>query len=373
MKNQNLIRLSASAVMFSLLAACGGGGGEEGPENTIVKHDVMGVDAPQSINALAGKSIPLFASAETFGPKIASIIWTAQAANGDATGTISIGDANCRSAEMSSREVPGRTGFFVDTANCSTNATIPADAKGTFNISNIVTATDGSQRSEKFSVNVIPITSALDIAVTAKALDPVVLMQPIRLSATSTVRGVAPTTSVDTTYEWSVLYSPDNVEPALARGANLGTTSEVGVLLTKPGKYVFAVKTKAADGMKTVTKTNYVSLAADEYPTASPIGFTLNSKAEDSTVLVGSPVRLVADVGVASGIQLNSIQYQWKQIGAAQSELATIHVNEGRSIIVTSPVAGDLMFSVEATVKTGIYVEKKTSIVGFRVNSATTN
>lgn len=371
MKNQNLFRISASAVMFSLLAACGGGGGEEGPENTIVKHDVMGVDAPQSINTQAGKTIPLFASAETFGPKIQSIAWTAQAASPDASGTISITEANCRSAEMSSREVPGRTGYFVDTVSCSTNAVIPADAKGVFNISNIVTATDGSQRSEKFSVNVIPVVSTLDVAVTAKALDPVVLKQPIRLNAASTIQGVTPNTSVNTTYEWSVLYSPDNAEQALQRGAIVGTTSEVGVLLTQPGKYIFAVKTKATDNLKTITKTNYVSLVADEYPTASPIGFILNAEAEQPSVLVGSPARLIANTHTPPGVMLSSVSYEWKQIGA--STPAVIHVDNGRSIIVTSPVEGDLMFEVEATAQSGAYTEKKTAIVTLQVKAAATN
>ena len=371
MKNQNLFRISASAVMFSLLAACGGGGGEEGPENTIVKHDVMGVDAPKSINVQAGKTIPLFASAETFGPKIASIAWAAQAASSNASGSISIADSNCGSAEMSSREVPGRTGFFVDTASCSTNAIIPADAKGVFNISSIVTATDGSQRSENFSDNVIPVVSTLDVDVTAKALDPVVLKQPIRLSAVPDIQGVAPNTSVNTTYEWSVLYSPDNAEPALQRGAVLGTTAEVGVLLTQPGEYVFAVKTIANDGLKNVEKTNYVSLVADEYPTPSPLGFTLNAEAEQPSVLVGSPARLIANVRTPSDMSIDSMEYQWKQIGATTP--AVIHANNGRSIIITSPVEGNLMFSVDATIKSGLYTQKKTAIVTLRVNSATTN
>ncbi|MDD2609466.1 MAG: hypothetical protein PHX60_07165 [Giesbergeria sp.] len=370
MKNQNLFRISASAVMFSLLAACGGGGGDEGPENTIVKHDVMGVDAPKSISAQAGKTIPLFASAETFGPKIASIAWAAQAASSDASGSISIADSNCGSAETSSREVPGRTGFFVDTVSCSTDAIIPANAKGVFNISSIITATDGSQRSENFSLNVIPVTSMLDVAVTAKALDPVVLAQPIRLNAVSSIQGVAPTTSVNTTYEWSVLYSPDNAEATLQRGAVLGNTSEVGVLLTQPGKYVFAVKTRVDDGLKAVTKTNYVSLVADDYPTASPIGFALNAEAEQSSVLVGSPARLVAIPHAPSGIQIDSFEYKWTQIGATT---AVIHANNGRSVIITSPVEGDLMFSVEVTAKSGGYSEKKTALVTLRVNSATAN
>lgn len=370
MKNQNLFRISASAVMFSLLAACGGGGGDEGPENTIVKHDVMGVNAPKVISTLAGKTIPLFASAETFGPKIASIAWTAKAASSDASGSISIVDSTCSGADLSSREVPGRTGFFVDTASCTTSAVIPANAKGMFNISNVVTATDGSKRSEDFMVNVVPMQSALDVAVTAKALDPVVLTRPIRLSAVPSISGDLPNTNLDTTYEWSVLYSPDNAEPALRRGAVLGTTAEVGVLLTQPGKYVFAVKTKVADGIKTITKNNYVSLVADEYPAASPIGFTLNAEAEQPSVLVGSPARLIASANVASGTKVDSIEYNWAQIG---EENVAVHMNNGRSLIITSPVEGDLMFAVEATVKSGAYTEKKTAIVTLRVNSATTN
>lgn len=373
MKNQNILRLSACAVMFSLLAACGGGGGEEGPANTIVKHDVMGVDAPKSVTTLAGKTIPLFASAETFGPKIASIVWTAEAASADANGTISIGDANCSGAAMSSREVPGRTGFFADTASCSTNAVIPFDAKGVFNISNIVTATDGSKRVEQFTLDVKPNLSTLDFDVAAKALDPAVLTQPIRLTATPTIKGTSPNGDVKFEYEWSVLYSPENAEETLRRGAILGGAAQVGILLTKPGKYVFAVKTKLNDGPRISTKTSYVSLVADDYPVASPIGFTLNAEAEDSAVLVGAPVRLVANAAVASGVQLDSVEYTWKQIGLAASSPAIIHVNNGRSIIVTSPVIGDLMFSVEATAKSGAYEEKKMAIVSFRVNSATTN
>lgn len=369
MKNQTILRLSASAVMLSLLAACGGGGGDEGPENTIVKHDVMGVDAPKAISSLAGKSIPLFASAETFGPKITSIVWTAKSSSADAIGSLSITDGNCSNAERSSREVPGRTGFFVDTASCSTNAIIPLDAKGMFDIASIVTATDGSQRVEKFSVNILPQISMLDADVVAKALDPVVLTKPIRLNATVNLKNAMLTSSANIKYEWSVLYSPDNAEATLKRGANLGTTAEVGVLLTKPGEYIFSVKTIVTDGLKTINKTNYVSMVADEYPTESPIGFTLNAQAEESTVLVGSPVRLIANASTPSGVKLDSIEYKWKQIGT--TKFATVHVNDGRSIIITSPVAGDLMFSVEATAKSGGYTEKKTSLVTLQVNSVT--
>ena len=87
----NTLRLTLSAVMLASLAACGGGGGSgaDGPENTIVKHDVL---PAQTVTVMAGGSVPVSAYAETFGPTIKSLVWVSNAATTRAKGTLDIAD-----------------------------------------------------------------------------------------------------------------------------------------------------------------------------------------------------------------------------------------------------------------------------------------
>lgn len=367
MKTHNLFRLSAGALLLSTLAACGGGGGEEGPQNSIVKHELTPSTA--TVSVMAGQTLPLVASVETFGPKITSITWASEAATAATQGSLNIADAQCANAAMSSRSVPGSTGVFVGTAHCETNAIIPPTAKGDFNVSSIVSTDDGSQRVEKFAVTVIPKAVVRDFQLAASALDPVVLTQPIRLRATPALVAQPVSNGYKFEYGWSVLYAPANAS-TMRPGTSLGTTMETGVLLTTPGKYVFAVTVKFTDGSAdSVTKTAYVTLNADDSSVASPMGFTLNAETEQPTVFVGAPAKLTATAAVPSG-KIDSIKYEWKQV---TGPTATIINPGGSSIFVTAESPGDLLFSVKATMKSGAYTESKTDFIPLRVNPVSTN
>lgn len=380
MKNQNILRLSASAVMLSLLAACGGGGEEEGPENTIVKHEVIGnafENQNTPINVLAGQSIPLSAVAETFGPKITSIVWAADAASADSKGNLNIADAQCASAALSSREVPGRVGFFVGTARCDTTAIASNEAGGAFTISSVVTATDGSQRVEKFSVNVVPkppiiepiIPKVTDFYLSAAAIDPVALNQIIRLnSVTRYDNDVAEKPNLD--YSWSVVSSPENAD-GFEVGKIIGTEKEVGIVLKKVGKYIFALTAKMiVDDVNAITKTTYVNVVADEYSRVSPIGFKLNAKSEESTVFAGAPARLKAEFKVNQGTNFDSVVYSWSKV--AGPNVQSIEADDG-SFIVIPESEGNLLYAVEAEITSGAYKEKKIAFVSLRVESVSGN
>ncbi len=365
MKTHNLFRLSAAALLLSSLAACGGGG-EEGAQNTIVKHELT--PSTPTVSVMAGQTLPLAASVETFGPKITSVAWASEAATAATQGSLNIADAHCANAAMSSRAVPGSTGVFIATAHCETNAIIPPTAKGDFNVSSVATADDGSQSVQKFTVTVIPKSVVRDFQLAASALDPAVLTAPIRLRASPMLTTQPVSNGYKFEYDWKVLYAPSNAS-TLQAGTSLGTNSEAGVLLTTPGKYVFVVTVKFTDGADSVTKTAYVTLNADESSVVSPIGFTLNTETEQPSVFAGAPAKLTATAVVPKG-QVDSIQYEWTQL---LGPTALIINPNNSSVFVTADAPGDLLFSVKATVKSGTYTESKTSFVPLRVNPVGSN
>lgn len=366
MMTHNLFRISAAALLLSSLAACGGGG-EEGAQNTIVKHELT--PSTPTVSVMAGQTLPLAASVETFGPKITSVAWASEAATAAAQGSLNIADAHCANAAMSSRAVPGSTGVFVATAHCETNAIVPPTAKGDFNVSSVVTADDGSQSVQKFTVTVIPKSVVRDFQLAASALDPAVLTEPIRLRASPMLTTPPVSNGYKFEYDWKVLYAPSNAS-TLQAGTSLGTNSEAGVLLTTPGKYVFVVTVKFTDGgADSVTKTAYVTLNADESSVVSPIGFTLNTETEQASVFAGAPAKLTATAVVSKG-QVDNIQYEWKQLIGPTASI--INPNSS-SVFVTAATPGDLLFSVKATVKSGSYTESKTSFIPLRVNPVGSN
>src|SRR6218665_845195 len=102
--SKDALRIAASTVLVPLLVACGGGGGGESPRSVITCHEVL---PASDVTVLAGASVPLRASAETFGPKLRAMVWSSAAATGDTAGSLGIEDAACAHGALSARDVPG--------------------------------------------------------------------------------------------------------------------------------------------------------------------------------------------------------------------------------------------------------------------------
>lgn len=163
------------------MTACGGGGGdEEGPHNTIVKFDVL---PATKVTVMAGGSVPLSSSAETFGPTIQAMKWLSASATGSSKGMLKVEDPDC-ALGVSSRAVPGDKGLHVGTGHCETVATVPEDAEGSFPIVGSVTGSDASQRTEKIEVKVLPKPKLqYDFKLKARTVGDVAINSPIRLVA----------------------------------------------------------------------------------------------------------------------------------------------------------------------------------------------
>src|SRR6218665_2684943 len=99
--NKDALRIAASTVLVPVLVACGGGG--EDPGSVITRHEVL---PASDVTVRAGASVPLRASAETFGPKLRAMGWSSAAATGDTAGSLSIEDAAFAPSPLFSPDVP---------------------------------------------------------------------------------------------------------------------------------------------------------------------------------------------------------------------------------------------------------------------------
>lgn len=343
-----IVSLALCGVAVASLSACGGGGGsDEGPQNTITKFDVV----PSLVAVTrAGDSVPMRATAETFGPKVQSMGWSSAAASGQTRGSLSIVDADCAQGQFSSREVPGSSSLKVGTGQCTTSALVPMDAAGTFTVTARVTAADGTQRTQHFGVTVLP-RPETEFYLTARATTDASINSPIRLVADPVFEHAMPTTAT-ISYEWSVVSGSATLSGPV-------TEREVLTVLPSPGKYIFLCTAKVTNGAEVVTRSVATSLSVGEGVAASALGFNMDAQANQPVIAVGSAANLVASYSVAPGVAIDSVQYKWQQM-SGQSAMSS---DDQSSIYVVPSAHGALVYLVEVTVKAGAITETKSKLV----------
>lgn len=359
MKKQSLA-LGLGVAASLLLTACGGGGGdEEGPHNTIVKFDVLPIT---KVTVMAGGSVPLSSSAETFGPTIQAMKWVSSSATGSSKGTLKIEDPDCALGSLSSRAVPGEKSLHVGTGHCETVATVPEDAEGSFLIVGSVIGSDASQRTEKIEVKVLPKPKLqYDFSLKARAAGDVVINSPIRLVADPAFNRPLPD-SAKMEYEWKLILGP---------GSNISSTDtqETYLVVAKPGKHVYQVKATLTEGQNVITKTAVVVIDIESTDVESAIGFELKAETKQPEVLVGSPANLVASSTANHGVGVSDVQYKWSQLtGPANALISNATL---KSVFVTPPEPGTYVFLVESTITAGFVKETKSATVSVVVTEPT--
>lgn len=337
------------------LVACGGGGGS-GPENTITKFDVLPTG---SVTVTAGQSVPLYASAETFGPKVKGMAWTTAPGSGTSSGTLTVQDPTCALGSFSSRAVPGSTQLNVGTGLCETAALVSGDAAGDFVIVGSVTGDDATQRSQRIAVNVLP-RPAMDYTLTASADATPALNVPIHLAADAVFDHPMPP-SATVQYQWSQIFGTSTTP---------GTPSakDTFVVLPVPGKYIYLVVATYTNGKEVVTRSAVTTLAVGESDATSALNFQLTAETKQPNVVVGSPSNLVASYTVAPDAGVNKADYKWTQLSGPA---ATMSSTSGKSIYVVPSAAGTLVFQVDVTITAGAITETQSSLVVVTASAAT--
>lgn len=353
-KTTQFLRLSLSAAALAALAACGGGGGEgsEGPQNKIVSFDVL---PGHSVDVLAGQSLPLRMAAETYGPGLSSMQWSVEPASGEATGVLNLQDPGCTSWQTSSRPVPS-TQHVVATGVCESRAVVPAGSAGAFTIVAKVSATDGTQRSERITVNVVPKPVVhYDYAVQADVQGEIVPGSPIKVVA-STLADMPLPADATVSYDWSVLSAP--ITPSggpIAEGSG-----EAVYVLPSHGTYLYLVKATVTQGENTQVKSTVVKLETDSKSADSAFGLTVDAETEQPRVLVGAPAKLEAKFSVAEGVIVSNALYRWRQLTGPQMAMSG---SDGKSIFVIPNVRGTAVFAVDVTILATGKHEAQTALV----------
>lgn len=346
MKRKSML-LSLAVAALASLTACGGGG-EEGPQNTIVKFDVL---PGAAVTVTAGQSVPLYAASETFGPKIKGMAWSAALASGAASGTLTVEDPTCKQGSFSSREVPGSPHLNVGTGLCETVARVSDDAVGDFVIVGTVTGEDATQRSERVAVHVLP-RPRMDFTLEARAVGDLALNVPIHLVADTEFEHELPRTA-KVEYEWKLLFGPGTI-------SGTPTSKDTYVILPTPGKYIYLVVAKYTNGTEAVTRSAVASLVVGESEASTALDFQIAAESKQPNVVAGSPSNLVASYTVAPGTGVNKAEYKWTQISGPE---ATLSSTSGKSIYVVPSDEGTLVFQVEVTITAGAITETKTELV----------
>lgn len=358
MKTRSLV-IGLGIAASAMVTACGGGsdGGDDGPQNTIVRFDVM---PSTKVTVMAGESVPLYAFAETFGPSVQAMSWVGTTATGSAKGSLAIEDSACALGSFSSREVPGNSKLKVGTGKCETVAKVPEDAEGDFIIVGSVTGSDASQRSEKVLVKVLPKPKiSYDFTLATRADGDLALNTPIRLIAQPTFDNPIPD-SAKMEYEWKLLFGPGVISGA----PNL---KENYIIMPLPGKYVYHVKAKLTNGKEVIEKTAVAVLSVDENTATSAIDFKVKAETAQSTVVAGSPANLVASYTTAPGAGVNKAEYKWSQLTGPEAALSS---TDQKSIFVTPTSAGTYVFLVEVTITAGAIKETKSATVSVVATAA---
>lgn len=350
MKNRSLILGAGIVAATALITACGGGSeGEDGPQNTIVRFDVL---PSTNVTVMAGESVPLYAYAETFGPSVKGISWASSTATGSAKGSLTIEDPNCELGSFSSRDVPGGK-LKVGTGKCETVAKVPEDAEGSFVIVGSATGSDASQRSEKIAVKVLPKPKiSYNFTLTTQAVGDLTLNTPIKLIAEPAFDNPIPD-SAKMEYEWKLLFGPGLISGA----PNL---QENYIIMPWPGKYVYHVKAKLTNGKEIIEKTAVAVLSVDENTAVSAIDFKVKAETEQSTVVAGSPANLVASYTTTTGVGVNKAEYKWSLLTGPEAAMSS---TDQRSIFVTPSAAGTYVFLVDVTITAGAIKETKSATV----------
>lgn len=353
-KTSQFLRLSLSVVALATLAACGGGGGEgsEGPQHKIVSFDVL---PGHSVDVMAGESLPLRMAAETYGPGLASMQWSVEPASGSAKGVLSLQEPDCASWQTSSRPVPS-TQHVVATGACESRAIAPAGSAGAFTIVAKVSATDGTQRSERIAVNVVPKPVVhYDYAVQAQVEGEVAPGTPIKILA-STVADLPLPQGATVSYDWSILSAP--VAPSggpIAEGSG-----EAVYLLPSHGTYLYLVKATVTQGESTQVKSVVVKLETASKSGDSAFDLVVDAETEQPHVFVGAPAKLVANFSMAEGVVASNVLYRWRQLTGPQ---AVMSAADGKSIFVIPSARGTAVFAVDVTILATGKHEVQTALV----------
>src|SRR6218665_140572 len=336
--NKDALRIAASTVLVPVLVACGGGG--EAPGSVITRHEVL---PASDVTVLAGASVPLRASAETFGPKLRAMVWSSAAATGDTAGSLGIDDAACAHGALSARDVPGSTGLSVGSGICETSARVPANAEGPFTISSTVMAA-------RILVNVLPkprvdYDFTLAARVDGHADGTVALNRPLRIVADVKFDKPIPA-AAKLEYEWSFLVGGGN----FTSGSGLALNgSEVTLVLPAQGLYVMLVKAKFTHGAEVRTKTATVTLNAEPASASSAqrqLDFTVSAATAQPEVFVGSPANLRASYTVSSAVATGKPSFKWSQLSGPRAALSNPAL---ASVFVVPGEAGTLVFAVEVS------------------------
>lgn len=354
-----IISLFLGAFALISLTACGGGGSEkEGPQNKITYFNVV-PNQHQMVHMKAGESLPLFATAETFGPSLKSISWSAVPAKSTTVGTFEIDDSACENMEFSNREVPGSKDVNVGTGYCETFAKANEDASGYFNVFAKVTASDGTQRTEKVEVNIIPREKVFyDFNLKAYHSDNVQVGQSIRLMA-DIISDKAIPASAEVSYQWKVVSKPhENATVPLIFDPLANNAS---IIISYAGTYLLeaSVTVKTRDQVK--TKYAIVKIDISKPLDGSGyFGLTVNATTEQPTVLVDAPSKLTANFSLREGTVLSAVNYAWKQISGPK---AVITGEDRKSAYVVPSAAGTMVFQVEVSIVSNSMLERESAII----------
>ncbi len=144
-------KLFASLSLVAVLAACGGGGDEN--ETVAPTFQTYAVNV-SSQTVKAGNIINGVAEFRTFGPEIASVVWSVMATT-DSVGSLAFSDAECESPEINNRDVAGsekKSSLW----RCQTEISAPKGSKGNFRV--FATAVDsvGNTAKDEILVTVTP-------------------------------------------------------------------------------------------------------------------------------------------------------------------------------------------------------------------------
>lgn len=355
---KKIFSLCVGILSIATLTACGGGSSEkEGAQNKITYFNVI-PNQHQMVHVKAGESLPLFATVETFGPALKSIAWNASPAKGNTVGILDIDDPSCQNMEFSNREVPGSKDMNVGTGYCETFARVHEDASGQFNVFAKVTASDGTQRTEKIEVNVLPREKiTYDFTLKAKSLGEVQIGQPVKLFAEMISDKPLPS-SAEVDHQWTVLSKPfETASPQLNFDP---TTNEASVILTAAGSYLFEVKATVKTKDQAKTKSAVVKVDLSKPIQGGYFDLKVNAKTEQPTVVVGAPSNLIANFTVKDGTILSGVNYLWKQISGPE---AIITGEDRKSAYVVPSAAGTLVFEVTVSILSNSVIERESAIV----------